>query len=356
MSVISVIILCFSLLGAADYLFGNRLGLGGEFKRGLSLFCPMALSMLGMLVLAPAIGAWISPVLAGLGALGLDPSIVPASLFANDMGGTALSQALCATKEMGDYNAFVVSSMMGCVISFTIPFALGLVPTARRGDFFLGTLCGIATIPVGCLLAGVMCGLSPGALLLNLLPLVLLALLVGAALLLFPKAAMRCFEVFGLFMKALAVIGLALAIFTHLSGVTVDENLDTLENAALVCVRAAVTLSGALPMMYAVTRLLRRPLTLLGGRIGINDTATLALLGSLVTNASTCGVIERMDRRGVVLNSAFAVSASFVLGSHLAYTMACDPAYVLPMAVGKLTSGIAALLLALLVLKKRPVA
>ena len=175
MSVISVIILCFSLLGAADYLFGNRLGLGGEFKRGLSLFCPMALSMLGMLVLAPAIGAWISPALAGLGALGLDPSIVPASLFANDMGGTALSQALCATKEMGDYNAFVVSSMMGCVISFTIPFSIGMVKTEQHKDMFFGFLCGIITIPVGVFVSGLIIGVDALSLVFVLLPLLIFA-------------------------------------------------------------------------------------------------------------------------------------------------------------------------------------
>ena len=73
------------------------------------------------------------------------------------------------------------------------------------------------------------------------------------------------------------------------------------------------------------------------------------MLGTLVTNASTFGVMEKMDKKGVVLNAALAVSASFVFGSHLAFTMAFDSSYILPMVIGKLISGVAAVILAFLV-------
>ena len=61
--------------------------------------------------------------------------------------------------------------------------------------------------------------------------------------------------------------------------------------------------------------------------------------------------MDKLDKQGVVLNSAFAVSAAFVFGSHLAFTMAFDESYVLPMIVGKLISGICALVLASLIYK-----
>ena len=65
MSPITITILAFSLLGAIDYLLGNKIGVGKEFEKAFSLFCPMALSMLGMIVIAPAIGEWLSPVFEG---------------------------------------------------------------------------------------------------------------------------------------------------------------------------------------------------------------------------------------------------------------------------------------------------
>ena len=159
MSAIAIVILAFSLLGAADYIIGNKIGVGKEFARAFSLFAPMALSMLGMIVVAPAIGAWLSPVFDGFyKLLKIDPSIIPASLFANDMGGMTLAQAIAKSSDIGNYNAFVISSMMGCVISFTIPFSIGLVNKERHKELFFGLLCGIATIPIGSLAAVLICG------------------------------------------------------------------------------------------------------------------------------------------------------------------------------------------------------
>ena len=51
MSAITIVILIFSILGALDRIFGNKLGLGAEFERGFMLLGPMALSMIGMLII-----------------------------------------------------------------------------------------------------------------------------------------------------------------------------------------------------------------------------------------------------------------------------------------------------------------
>ena len=176
MGTIKIIILAFSLIGAADYLVGNKFGIGKEFEKAFSLFCPMALSMLGMIVIAPGIGVWLTPIFNSFyNAFGIDPSIVPASIFANDMGGMSLAQSVCKSEAIGNFNAFVVSSMMGCVISFTIPFSLGVVKKEQHKELFFGLLCGIATTPIGCFVAGLICMLDPLTVLLNLLPLILLS-------------------------------------------------------------------------------------------------------------------------------------------------------------------------------------
>jgi ethanolamine transporter len=62
--------------------------------------------------------------------------------------------------------------------------------------------------------------------------------------------------------------------------------------------------------------------------------------------------MNEMDKKGTVLNSAFAVSAAFTFGGHLAFTMALNSAYVLPLIVGKLIAGICGLVLATLLYKK----
>ncbi len=352
MNAITIVILIFSLLGAVDFIIGNKIGVGKEFEKAFSLFCPMALSMLGMIVIAPAIGVWLTPVFEKFyNIFGIDPSIIPASLFANDMGGMPLAQAVYKSEDIGNYNAFVISSMMGCVISFTIPFSLGIVRREQHKELFFGLLCGIATIPVGSFVSGLICKLNPLALLINLLPLIILAIIVVTALIFFPKICIKCFTAFGIFMKSLAIIGLVCAIFTFLTAIEINPHFDTLESSAFICVNACVTLSGALPLMFIVSRLLNKPLNKLASKIGINAVSALALVSTLVTNALTFGVMDKMDKKGTVLNSAFAVSAAFTLGGHLAFTMAFDSSYVMPMIVGKLVSGICAVILALLIYK-----
>ena len=54
----------------------------------------------------------------------------------------------------------------------------------------------------------------------------------------------------------------------------------------------------------------------------------------------------KMDEKGVVFNSAFAVSAGFVFGGHLAFTTAFDADYVPAMIVGKLVAGVLAVFVA----------
>ena len=352
MSPISIFVLAFSVLGAIDLLIGNKIGIGEEFKKAFSLFCPMALSMLGMIVIAPAIGVWLEPVFTGFYRIfHIDPSIIPASLFANDMGGMTLAQGIAISSEIGDFNAFVVSSMMGCVISFTIPFSLGMVKPEQHRELFFGLICGISTVPVGCIIAGLILGIGILELLISMLPLLLLSIGIGFALVFVPKGCIKVFRVFGTVMKVLGIVGLLLSIFTFLTKITIFPYFDTFENGAFICANACVTLSGMLPAMLIVSRLLKKPLNQFGSKLGINSISALALLGSLVTNASTFGMMDKMDKKGVVLNGAFAVSASFVFGSHLAFTMAFDQAYLLPMIVGKIISGISAVVLALLIYK-----
>ena len=47
---ITIVVLIFSFVGAADWLLGIKIGMGKEFEKAFSLFCPMVLSMLGMIV------------------------------------------------------------------------------------------------------------------------------------------------------------------------------------------------------------------------------------------------------------------------------------------------------------------
>ena len=353
MNIITVVMLVFSMLGALDRIFGCRFGLGKEFERGFHLMGTMALSMIGMIVISPWIAGILSPVFDLVwNHLHIDPSIIPASLFANDMGGAPLSAEVAKDPAVGMFNALVVSSMMGCTISFTIPFALGVVEEACHKPVLLGFLCGIVTIPVGCLAGGLVSGLSIGTLLWDLLPLLLFSGLIALGLALCPMVCVKIFGIFGKGIKILITVGLALSILRYLAGIEVLPGLDTLENGAMVCLNASAVMSGAFPLMFVLSRLLQKPLKLLGSRMGINETAALGFVSSMATSVTTFGMIKDMDDRGIVYNAAFAISGAFTFAGHLAFTMAFDGTYILPMIVGKLTAGVTSVLAAVLVCRK----
>ena len=80
----------------------------------------------------------------------------------------------------------------------------------------------------------------------------------------------------------------------------------------------------------------------------------LGFVGSLATNVTTFGMMRDMDDQGVVLNSAFAVSAAFAFAGHLAFTMSFNESYVLPVIAGKLVAGIFAVVIARFMYAKTP--
>ena len=76
------------------------------------------------------------------------------------------------------------------------------------------------------------------------------------------------------------------------------------------------------------------------------------LIATLANNLAMFEIFKNMDRRGKILNAAFAVSAAFALGDHLGFTAGVAPDMIAPMIAGKLVAGITAVALAFLLFAK----
>lgn len=337
------------MLAAIDHILGDRFGIGKEFEKGIMMLGIMMLSMTGMIIISPALADLLEPMIGRMSGSVIDPSVIPAALFANDMGGAPLAIEMGNDPQVASFNALVVSAMMGCTISFNIPLALSVTEKGQHKDVLIGLMCGIITIPVGCAVAGIVCGLPTGKLLWNLMPLTVLALLLAVGLLKIPEICVKIFGILGKGIKVLIIVGLALGILRFLTGIEVIKGLATLEEGAAVCLNASAVMTGAFPLMYVLSKLFRIPLKLMGKKLGMNETSAMGIFSSLATNVTTFGVMKEMDRKGVVLNCAFAVSASFVFAGHLAFTMAFDAEYVGAMIIGKLVSGAASLAVAMFI-------
>ncbi len=346
MNILTYIILVFSILGAVDRILNNRFGLGKEFENGFILFGSMALSMIGMIIIAPFIADVLKPVFDFFSnTLHIEPSIIPASLFANDMGGASLAVEVANDEHMGLYNALVVSSMMGCTISFTIPVALGMVGKENHKELLMGLLCGITTIPVGCLISGIVCRIPFISLVINLFPLVIFSAIIAFGLIWFPDVCVKIFSGFGYFIKIIITIGLSIGIVRFLTGKEIVKGLETIEEGARICLNASIVMTGAFPLMFVISKVLSRPLKKISGLIGINEISAVGFISSLATSMTTFGIMDKMDKKGVMMNSAFSVSAAFTFAGHLAFTMAFDSSFIAPVIVGKLISGVLAVVL-----------
>lgn len=354
MNPISFVMACFSVLGALDLIIGNKFGLGKEFERGLMLLGTMALSMVGMIVIAPCIAKLLSPVLAGASKIipFFEPSSVVGLLLANDMGGATLAQGLAKTPEVGYFNGLVVGSMMGATISFTIPFAMGIVSKEKHDLLTLGLMCGIVTIPLGCFVAGLMVGLRFKDLMISLLPLLLFSALLTIGLLKIPQVCVKIFKGFGVVIKVIIIAGLITGIFELLTGIEIIPSAAPIEEGANIIFNAAAVLTGAFPLVYLLSKLLDRPMKKLGGKLGINTVSAIGFLSTFATNATALGNMKDMDDKGVVFNAAFAVSAAFTFGSHLAFTLSVNADYVACVIVGKLIAGVTSLFVAQFLYKR----
>ena len=353
MSVLSIVIVIFSALGAVDYVIGNKIGVGKEFEKSFYLLGVMAISTMGMIVIAPLVAKVISPAFSILyTAFGIDPSVVPAMLFANDMGGYPLAVEMTMDKTVGLWSGLVVASMMGATVSYSIPVSMGLVSKDKHHYLLYGLLCGVATVPVGCFVGGVMCGINIGVLLLNLIPLLIFSVLIGVGLILAPGVCVKVLGGFGHFIKGLVSVGFILGVINFLADEPIIEGIGTIEESGLVCVNACVVMTGMFPLITIISKLLTKPLKFIGGKTGINDVAALGLVTSLASGTVTYGLMNEMDGKGITVNAAFAVSGAFTFAAHLAFTMAFEPSFLAPVIVGKLTAGLAGLILAFLIFNR----
>ena len=337
-----------AVLGALDRILGNRFGLGKEFEEGILAMGALALAMVGIISLAPVLANLLKPVVVPVFRFfGADPAMFAGTLLACDMGGGPLAMELTENPQAGLLGGVITGSMLGATVVFTIPAALGILQEEDRPALAKGVLCGLVTIPVGVLVGGLVAGFSIGMVARNLIPIVLIAAVIALGLWKAEKAMVKGFGWFGKGVVALITIGLAAAIVEELTGFALIPGMAPITDGFHTVGEIAIVLAGAFPLVYVVTRLLRKPLMRLGKLLGINDTAAGGLVASLANSIATFGMVKDMDQRGKVVNIAFAVSAAFVFGDHLGFTAGFAPEMLSAMIAGKLAGGVSAIAVAM---------
>lgn len=347
-----IMVLCL-FVGAFDFLRSNRWGLGEKFQSGFTAFGSIAINMLGIIALVPLIEGKLIPLIAPLFTfVGADPAMFAGMLLANDMGGFQLAESIAVSPDAAGFGGMLLGSMMGANIVFNIPVALQVISHEDRPAMAQGILCGFITLPLGCLAGGLLAGYPFFWMLVCLIPVLLVSGLIALLLWKIPKVIIRVFLVFGQLVGIVALAGTALSILAELTGLVILPGLDSVWTGLNIVCSIVIVLPGAYVMVELLSRLLRRPFRSAARLLGVNEISALGLLSTVASSIPTFSLIERMDRRGKVLNFAFLVSAGYAIGDHLAFCSVFAPDLVIPMVLGKLIGGVSALLLAVLITRR----
>lgn len=358
-------------------------GVGKEFEEGFNSWGALALAMVGVIALAPVLAAILSPIIIPLySALGASPAMFATSLLANDMGGFFLAKELVTQNGVVTdyaswmYAGLILGSMMGPTIVFTIPVGIGIIDLKDRPSLALGILAGFVTIPLGCIAGGIIAIYSSvttpegapiifsyGLIFRNLLPIILFSALISIGLWKIPNAMIKGFMIFAKLLVAVITVGLASIVLQTLTGIKLIPGMEPIVpiigdapgidiRALEVISRIALILAGAYPMVFLISKWFRKPLTKLGTKLGVSEVSAVGFIATLANCIPMFKILNNMDERGKVLNVAFAVSAAFTLGDHLGFTAAVKPDMIFPVMVGKLTAGITAIMVAMIIAPK----
>jgi len=351
--IIVYLMVVFMAVGAIDRIIGNRMGLGEKFEEGIVAMGSLALSMVGIICLAPVLSRLLSPIVVPVYQfLGADPAMFAGTILANDMGGAPLAKELALTQEAGQFGGLIVGSMLGPTIVFTIPVGLGIIPAEDRQYLATGVLAGVVMVPVGSFVGGLAAGFPIGMVVRNLIPIVIIAVLIALGLWRIPDGMVKGFQIFGKIIVIVITVGLAAAIIQKLTPITLIPGMNPIEEGIAIVGDIAVVLAGAFPLVYVITKVFQKPLLGLGRVLGMNDVAAAGLVATLANNIPMFQMFHNMDRRGKVINVAFAVSAAFVFGDHLGFTAGFDSEMIFPMIVGKLVGGAGGILVAMLLTRE----
>ena len=351
--IIIYIMAVFLVIGGIDRIFGNRLKMGEAFEKGIRTTGEMMLSMIGVIVLAPVLAKILKPLIVPVFSfLGADAAMFAGTLLAPDMGGAPLAYELAATTEAGQLGGIIAASMLGGTVAFTIPVVMGMFSGEDRQLSAKGILFGVVTIPIGIISGGLVAGFGFLMVIKNTIPIAIISLLIALGLWKAEKYLVKGFVIFGKIIIAVATVGIIASGVESMTGLVIIPGLDSLNESFIVVGQIGIVLAGAFPLIAVVNILLKKPMEKAGSLLKINAVSISGIMTSLVNSLIMFGMVKDMDKRGKVINMAFAVSAAFVFGDHLAFTAGFDSTMITAMIVGKLVAGITAVLLAVFAMRK----
>ena len=352
-SIVLYIITLFFILGAIDYLLGNKFSIGEEFENGIKTMGPLAISMVGILSITPLLSSIIEIVISPIAKnFNIDPSIFSSSFIAIDMGGYNIASNIANSSEFVIFSGILMASILGCTLSFTLPLALGLVKEKYMDSLTKGFLCGIITVPIGLFIGGLALKIDLRSLFINLFPIILLSVILSIGIIFKPKLCIFIFNFIGKVIVCISVLGLVIQGIYSIIGIKIVENIMPLQDTLCIVGKISIFLGGAYVMLKFIKKIFGKQFNKLERIFGVNSNTLSAFIGSFASAIIVFDNFHKLDEKGRVICSAFSVSGAYVLGGQLGYVASVEKEYMILYIFVKILSGILAIIFALFILRR----
>ena len=362
-TIITTILMIFSVIGGIDYIMGKKHGYGLKYEAAFKMLPDLAIAMIGITCLVPVIRILLEPFITPIfKLLGADPSIFAGSLLACDMGGYPLAIAMAGNekKSIGLFSGLILGSMLGVSFSFNIPLGMAIIPKKYHFHYAYGTLLGMTTIPFGCIVGGYSMNLTPNKMLtkeifFNTLPVLLISLIISITLYFYPQKTLNIFLKFSKIIDFLKIFGAFIAFFQYFTKIQLplfntmilpeyNDGIIPLTESLLVIGIICVMLTGTLPLVYFIITYFGNTLSKIGKYIKLNSQDSTGLISILASALPFWEMFDKLGEHGMIIVSGFNVGASYVFGDHLGYIGGVAPDMILPVIIAKLTQGFLALI------------
>lgn len=323
MNPLVVFFMVMAAAGVADKFLGGRIGLAASFESGTKMIAELILYVPGIYCIACTVSErYAEYISAATSGWFIDPSLMFGGLLATDFGGYPLSIITASSEAMGRFSGIALSATIGAMISFYLPAYLSAVKGEDADRMILGFTYGVICLPVTLAAGGLLLGMSIPELFRGMVPVLLLCVLLAVGIFRAQKVAIGVLTVFGRIVTLL-LFGTSVAVIVGVfvpSIALVDE--DFASEAFVMVIKMGFTIAGALITVNLLSKIFARQMNKLSEKLGINEWSIMGMLIGLPGGIAMLPLFARMDKRGQILNGAFAVSGHYILGGQMAYLAA----------------------------------
>lgn len=356
MSFATIVMLVVSVsfvIACIDRCIGNKLGLAAELERGFSFMGPIALSIVGMICLSPILASFLQPIVVPIYQFfGADPAMFAPTFLSADSGGYAISSQISDNPELIRFAGLIVGCLVGPIITFVIPVGFGMIKDEDKNYFAAGIMPAFIAAPFGCFVGALASGLTVKTAIVNLVPVFIISIAIAIIFTLFPKGAIKGFNIFATFVSIMITVGLAIGAFQSLTGFVIVKNLGDMSSGFNTAGIVTLIIAGSFPIISLIEKVFPGPLQAISNKMGITQISLSNIIISAVTSLPAFAEYDKLDNKGKVLVSAFAGSGAFIIGPHLGFVSATDKTMIMPLFAAKISAAVIAMVLASIYAKK----